>query len=221
MATPSGTTRKRATPASSSTTTEVNPRLELAKSILGVTQKIEALEKAAEGLKSYTKDTLVNLDMQIQAKNEDLNRLNEEHEHAKKRGKTETELFLQEFRYDGAKKIIAERHEIPVSSSEFEQMKATLTRLNAERDKEVEAAVKAEKERSRASLEQALKMQELSHKAATADLSATTNQQLKEIESLKQTIANLKEEVGAQRKLTEAVANASRQAPITLTTNGK
>ena len=218
----STTTRKRATPASTSTGSDnSNPRLELAKAINAITQKMDGFEKAAEALKAHTKDTLVDFDMQIQAKNEELNRLTEEMEHAKKRGKTETELFLQEFRYEGAKKIVGDRHETPVPVTEYEQMKQTIARLTADRDKEIEAATKAEKDRSRSALEQALKMQELSHKAQTADLTATTNQQLKEIESLKQTIANLKEEVGAQRKLTEAVANASRQAPITLTTNGK
>lgn len=223
MASTTTTTRKRATPSASSSASaqEANPRLELAKAINAITQKMEGFEKAAEALKAHTKDTLVDFDMQIQAKNEDLNRLTEEMEHAKKRGKTETELFLQEFRYEGAKKIIAERHETTVPTVEYEQMKATIAKLTAERDKEIEAATKAERDRSKAAMEQALKMQELSHKAQSADLTATTSQQIKEIESLKQTIANLKDEVGAQRKLTEAVAMASRQAPITLTTTGK
>jgi hypothetical protein len=217
--------RKRTTASATSSgtpdITTANPRLELAKAINALSQKMEAFGKAAEGLASFTKDTLVEFDLQIQAKNEDLARLAEENDHTQKRLKTETTLFLAEFRYDGAKKVLSERNETPVPIADYEQMKATLTRLTAEREKDVENAVKVEKERARASLEAAVQMRELNHKAQTAELTATTNQQVKEIDSLKQTIANLKEEVAQQRKLTEAVANAGRQAPITLQTNGK
>ncbi len=171
------TARKRTTASStsggnSSDITNANPRLELAKAINALSQKMEAFGKAAEGLASFTKDTLVEFDLQIQAKNEDLARLAEENDHTQKRLKTETTLFLAEFRYDGAKKVLSERNEMPVSVADYEQMKATLTRLTAEREKDVESAVKHEKERARAALESAVQMRELNHKAQTAELTA-------------------------------------------------
>lgn len=219
--TASATTRKRA-PAATSTSANAdvsNPRLELARAVNGLSQKMEAFGKTAEQLANFTKDSLVEFDMQIQAKSEELNRLQEETEHTQKRMKTETNLFLAEYRYEGAKKILAERGEVPISSAELSELRANLQRLSAERDKEIEAAIKTEKARSEAALHSAVAMRDLTHKAGTAELQATTNQQIKEITSLNQTIANLKEEVAQQRKLTEAVANAGRPAPFTLNTN--
>lgn len=214
-------TRKRVASSAPESTTTSNPRLELAKAINGLSQKMEAFGKAAEGLASFTKETLVEFDLEIQAKNEDLARLAEETEHARKRNKTETELFLAEHRYNGAVEILAARQEVPISLSDLNQMKANLTRLTSEREKEIQEIIAREKKSSEASLHSAVAMSDLKNKATTADLTATTNQQIKEIVSLKETIANLKDEVAAQRKLTESVANAGRQAPITLQTNGK
>lgn len=218
--------RKRPSPVANSSCSvgadsTAHPRLELAKAIHALTQKMDGFDKAAEALTAFTKDTLVEFDLQIEAKNEELARLSQENEHTQKRLKTETSLFLAEFRYEGAKKILAERGEVAVPVADHETMKASLARLTAERDKDLEAATAAEKARGRAALESAVQMRELNHKAQTAELSATTNQQIKEIDSLKRTIDNLKDEVAQQRKLTEAVANAGRQAPITLQTNGK
>lgn len=218
------TTRKRATPAATTAVNpdgSANPRLELARAVNGLSQKMEAFSKTAEQLAAFTKDSLVEFDMQIQAKSEELNRLQEETEHTQKRMKTETNLFLAEYRYDGAKKILAERGEVPIASQELTELRSNVQRLSSERDKEIEAAIKTEKARSEAALHSAVSMRDLTHKATTAELSATCNQQVKEIASLAQTIANLKEEVAQQRKLTEAVANAGRQGPITLNTNGK
>ncbi len=200
---------------------EVNPRLELAKSIHALTQKMDAFNKAQESLTAFTKDHLVEFDMQIEAKKEDLKRLTEEHEHSRKRGRTETDLFLQEYNYTGAKKILSERGEVPISSAELETMKANLTRLTQEREKDIDETIKREKQRNESAMSAALSMKDLKHAAETAQLTATKDQQVREITSLNQTIMNLKEEVAQQRKLTEAVANAGRQAPITLSTAGK
>lgn len=221
----STTSRKRAPATTTTTSTNadgtVNPRLELARAVNGLSQKMEAFTKTTEQLAAFTKDSLVEFDMQIQAKNEELNRLQEENEHTMKRLKTETNLFLAEYRYDGAKKILAERGEVPISSQELADLRANVQRLTSERDKDIEAVVKTEKARAEASLQAQLSNKDLTHRAATAELTATTNQQVKEITSLKETIANLKSEVAEQRKLTESVANAGRQGPITLNTNGK
>lgn len=222
-------TKKRTAPATSSSSSSTSTstvsasagdgsRLELTKAIHLLSQRMEGFDRAAESLAAFSKDALVELDMQIEAKSEELARRAEENEHAHKRMRTETTLFLAEFRYEGACAILAERGEMPVPIAEHEQAKASLLRLTAERERDLEVAVKSEKDRGRAALEAAVQMRELNHKAQTAELAATTNQQIKEIGSLNQTIANLKEEVAQQRKLTEAVANAGRPAPITLQT---
>jgi hypothetical protein len=213
------TTTKRASTAESRLVTS-NPRLEFAKSINGLSQKMEAFVKAAENLGTL-KDTLVDLDLQIQSKTEELNRLTEDNEHTKKRLQTETTLYLSEFRYDGAKEILGKRNEVPISTSELEQMKTNLQKLTIDREKEISEIVKKEKQRAEKSIAAATSMQDLRQKALTAELTATTHQQVKEIDNLNQTIDSLKQEIAAQRKLTEAVANAGRQGPITLRTDGK
>jgi negative regulator of replication initiation len=117
--------------------------------------------------------------------------------------------------------ILAARDEEAISRSDLALMKANLARLTSEREKEMEEVIAKQKKHGEAALHSAVSMSNLNHKAETAELNAITNQQVKEIQSLNQTIANLKDEVAAQRKLTESVANAGRQAPITLQTNGK
>jgi HAMP domain-containing protein len=182
---------------------------------------MDGFEKAAEALTQYTKDTLVQFDLEIEAKKEELNRLNEEYQHSLTKLKTETDLTLAAYRYEGARKILSERNEVPISADELSALRANVARLTSERDKEVQNAIKNERDRADNEMKSAVSMRDLNHKAQTAELTATCNQQLKEIESLKNTIANLKDEVAQQRKLTEAVANAGRAAPVTVQTTGK
>ena len=61
----------------------------------------------------------------------------------------------------------------------------------------------------------AIRTKELEHKAEVAELSAQVKQKTLEIESLHKEIDNLRSEVASQRKLTQAVAEASKAPPIT------
>lgn len=200
---------------------ETNPRLELAKAIHTLTQKMEAFTKGAEGLASFTKDHLVEFDIQLEAKRSELEALALQYEQAKKRGRTEIDLYLAEERYEGAKKILVDRDEVPVATSELDKMRTNLKTLAETREKELADAIAKKKASHDKAQAAALNMQRLKHEADTALLSAQKDQQAREIAALNTTIANLKDEVAQQRKLTEAVANAARSGPITVSTAGK
>ena len=191
-----------------------NPRLEMAKAINNFCVKVESLDKAYEQIKNVTKDTLTEFDLEIEAKKQEIERLTEEDAHSRKRLKTETDLFIAEYRYDAAKKILAERDEVAIPEQVLNEMKDRLSKLTTERDAQVEAAVAAERQRGEAALKAATNNAKLTHRAETAVLEATNQQQTKEIESLQRTIESLKNEVAEQRNLTAKIADAGRAAPI-------
>ena len=63
---------------------------------------------------------------------------------------------------------------------------------------------------SRKEVEARIKMKELEFEAKNATMKATIEQQVKEIQHLKETITTLKEEISQQRSLTKSVAEASQ-----------
>jgi hypothetical protein len=124
-----------------------------------------------------------------------------------------------EYKYKGACYILKEHGEEPISMHKLKNMKSELEELMKDRAEEIEAIKKKERESAEMSKNMAIRNQDLSHKAETAELNATVNQQKKEIQTLQNTIDNLRSELAEQRKLTKEVAEAGRQAPITVTSN--
>uniref|UniRef100_A0A6C0BPH2 Uncharacterized protein n=1 Tax=viral metagenome TaxID=1070528 RepID=A0A6C0BPH2_9ZZZZ len=199
---------------STSTTSTDNPRLELAKALNQFATKVDALEKAYEGIKTVTKDTLTEFDLEIEAKKQELDRLEEQDSHDRKRRKTEADLEIAEHRYNSAVKILEERNEVSIPSTVLEEMKQRLQTLTSQRESEMEKLATAEKAKAKKALDAAISNCQLKQKAETAVLEATNQTQLKEIESLKGQIESLKNEVAEQRNLTARVAESTRNISV-------
>lgn len=197
-----------------SATSTDNPRLELAKALNLFGAKVDALTKAFDGIQTVTKETLVEFDLEIEAKKQEIDRMEEQDQHDKKRRKTEADLELAEYCYDAAIRIIDGRGEVAIPAAVLKEMKDRLAKMTAEREAELTNAIAAEKASGQAALKIAVTHAKLTHKAETAVLEATNSTQTKEIEALKGTIANLHQEVAEQRKLTARIAEAGRAAPI-------
>lgn len=208
--------RKRTTSTSTSGTdsAQANPRLEMAKALNAYCAKQEALEKAYEAIRAVTKDTLTEFDLEIEAKKQEIERLGEDDLHLRKRLKTETDLYIAEYRYEAATKILEDRGEVPIPTAVLKEMKERLASLSTKREEELQQAVDAEKAKGIAALKSAVDNCNLQQKAQTAVLEATNAQQTREIESLRRTISEQKNEIAEQRKLTAQIADSLRAAPI-------
>lgn len=207
--------RKATTSTSTSASEPKNPRLEFARAINSLSDKQEAFVKAISALEQFKKDELVKFDLEIDAKQEELKRLEEEYKHKLKNKQIETDQLINEYQYTAALNILKERNEVPVGSSELDKLKEELNHLRSDMSKKIQEAVELEKAEGKRAIAAATSNATLNHKAETAVLTATVEQQKKEISTLQSTIDNLKEEVAAQRALTKEVAMASKAAPIT------
>ena len=199
---------------SSTTSSTDNPRLEMAKAVNLFCSKIDALEKAYECIKGVTKETLTEFDLEIEAKKQEMDRLEEQDVYDRKRRKTEADLDLAEYRYEAAIKILDDRGEVAIPAKVLKEMQERLSKTTADSEAEMSKAIATEKALARAALENAVSRANLTNKADTAVLEATNATQLKEIETLKSNVKNLQNEIAEQRKLTAQIAEAGRPAPI-------
>jgi hypothetical protein len=206
------------TPAKKTTNTiKKSERLQLATAISNITAKQDAFIKAVEAMEYFKGETLTELDLEIASKKIELDNLADDYKKQIKDGQIETDQYLAEHKYDGAVNILKEINEVPIKSSELQKMRDTLTTLSQERDQEITDLKKKERDRGDKAMHAALNNMTLKHKAEIAELTASVNQQKKEIITLEATIKNLQNELAEQRKLTKDVAEAGRQAPITVT----
>lgn len=192
-----------------------NPKLLFAKAINSLATKQEAFVKAVEAMEELKKDELTKYDLEIEAKQDELDKLEEQYKHKLKNKQIETDQQIAEYQYEQAIKILKERDELPVGTAEFKRMKEELNHLRGDIDKRVSDAISIEKSESKRTLQAAINNATLTHKADTAVLTATVDQLKKQIETLENANEKLNGEIKAQRELTEAVANAGRAAPIT------
>lgn len=202
---------------STASTREVreNPKLLLSKAINALVAKQDGFEKAIEAIKTLQKDEIVKYDLEIEAKQEELSGLEEQYKHKLKNKQIETDQLLSEYKYEGATKILEEKGEMPINKSIHIKMQEELSSLKSDVNKQIQEAVAHEQHEAKRSMSAAISSCDLKHKAETAVLQATVDQQKKEISTLEKANTKLNEEIAAQRELTKQVAQAARAAPIT------
>ena len=123
-------------------------------------------------------------------------------------------MNFKEYQYEAALKVLGEKGEIPIKTSELKSLKDELHELKTNLEDKLEKAIKAEKVSSQQALHAALKNSELTHKAETAGILAISKQKEQEVVVLQSTIDNLKQEISAQRELTKSVAEAGKAGAI-------
>lgn len=186
-------------------------RLELAKAISNLTTKEDAFMKAVDALQNFKEDGLKRLELDMESRKLDLEELKQNIEHIKKNGQIEVDQFIKEYKYDGARKILDDRDEIPIEMDELTRMNDELKKLKMDRSEEMDDIKNKQKDKAKKALTCALNNSELKHKAEIAELKAQNNMSKHEITTLQKTIENLRDEIAEQRKLTKEVAEASRQ----------
>lgn len=191
-------------------------RLELAQAISSLVTKQDAFNKAVKAMEDFSNDKLHDLDLQIESKQAELSKLDDEFNKIQKDREIEINQYLAEYKYKGAVDLIKERDEETIKTIDLQKLKKELDLLKATDKKELESAIRDEKLKGEQALKSALHNKEMTHKAETAELQATSKHQLKEIENLNNTIENLRDEIASQRKLTKDVADACKQGSITV-----
>lgn len=167
-----------------------------------------------EALKGYEDDIFKNLDLQIDTKQQELTELTKEYENKETDLKISTNQAYREHAYNKALEVLEEHEEIAISEDKYEGMKEELVELRDKLEAEVEKAIAMEKQKGTVALKAAVANCELQHKAEVAEIRATSMQKEGQVEMLMQTIDSMKEEIAEQRKLTQAVAEASKQGAI-------
>lgn len=120
----------------------------------------------------------------------------------------EVERKLKDREYDLAIGIVESHNKTIVDNDEYDDMDEQIKTADERFEKlktELEAGHKKE-------LHSALNTMKLQHQVDTSNMKATIEQQNKEISRLEDTINTLKQEIQAQRKLTESVAQAGQKS---------
>ena len=191
-----------------------NGNLELTRSIQKIIKTQKDFMESVSSLSGYTEDTLNDLVLQIESKQNEIENLKEEYDNRRKSYDIETNLYYAEHKYLGALNFLRDRKEVAINEKDLDDMKNKIIHLSKNQDEELKKAIDAEKSLANKSLHASLQNLELKHKADIAELNANVKQQTNEIKNLHSTIANLKEEISAQRELTKEVAIASKQGGV-------
>ena len=202
----------------SSTTVRVNnsdsDRLQLAQAINNLVVRGETFAAALDELSNFSKERLVELDLKIEAKKSEYQDLTNKLENQYKDTEIKLRQALQDTKLVAAKEVLTTLDMIPITNSEYSNLTLELSVLKSQYKLDIEKAIKEEQDKAKSTLQQVLTNKELAHAAEIATLKATTDQQVKEINVLKETIKNLKEEIAEQRTLTKEVAIAGSKGAI-------
>ena len=199
------------TTASAAAGTPISERLELAKAISNVSNKVDGFIAATESFKNFTKEALVKLDLDIDSKRLELADLQKQIEHKIVNGRIDIDVALREYKREGAVAMLKEMNETVISDKELQSLRRELEELRGNYDAAVTTIKKEEAEKREKAIGQATKNMELQHKATNATILALSEQREREIGNLKSTITDLRNEISAQRELTRSVAEAGRQ----------
>jgi hypothetical protein len=209
---------KKSSSAASTSTVKVNSsdsdRLQLAQAINNLVCRGESFVLALEGLSNFSKERIIDLDLKIEAKKQEYQDLNLNLENQFKDNEIKLKQNLQENKLLAVKEVLDTLNMRYVTNVEFEGLTKELTELKSKYNSDIQKVIKDEQEKAGVNLKQVLTTKELSHSAEIASLKAQTEQQVKEIAVLKETIKNLKEEIMEQRILTKEVAIAGSKSQI-------
>ena len=200
------------------TTVKVNhsdsDRLQLAQAINNLVVRGETFTSALTELSNFSKERLVELDLKIEAKKAEFQDLTNQLENQYKDTEIKLRQSLQDTKLVAAKEVLTSLDMTTITNMEYSNLTNELSTLKSQYKSDIEKTIKEEQEKAQSNLKQVLTNKELAHAAEIATLKATTDQQVKEIGVLKETIKNLKEEIAEQRTLTKEVAIASSKGAI-------
>lgn len=200
--------KKRSSKAMSSS--ENDDMLNLTKAVISLKKTQETFMKSVDSMDQMLKNHFEDLDLRIKSKERECQELQEQVERAKKSAKIDIDQDVRAHGYEAAKRLLAERKEVPIVADELKKLQDDLRSARTELAKTVEEAVKAANDKAARHLGHELKTRELEYAAKSANTDAALKQKDSEINVLKTTIADLRSEIEKQRTLTSEVASSLR-----------
>lgn len=194
--------------------TSDSDRLQLAQAINNLVCRGDSFISALENLTNFSKERVIELDLKIEAKKQEYQDLTLKLENQYKDIEIKLKQNLQENKLVAVRDILETLNMMCIPNVEYETLNKELSKLKAEFNISIEKAIKEEKDKADYHLKQTLATKELSHQAEIATLKAQNEQKVKEIDVLKETIKNLKDEIMEQRILTKEVAIAGSKGSI-------
>jgi uncharacterized protein (DUF342 family) len=189
-------------------------RKELTKNIENLASKQDAFLKAVAALETFKKESLVDLDTDIELKKNELSELAKKYENEVIDGKTSVDQRIKKYEYDAAVAIIEKQGEIPCFKEDIEAYKTTIAELKAKQDSELKGAVDSERKTAESRLRAVIENTNLKTLAEHAQLSAKVTQLESQVSVSNGVISNLQNELKCQRELTKDVAIAGKQGAI-------
>jgi hypothetical protein len=139
-----------------------------------------------------------------------------------KNSQIETKQKLAEYKLKACEDLAKENGMVLIKSDDLVGLQQNVTKTNGELDtlkkaydKDMDKIRSEEKAKYTAQLDNEKKILQLNSNLTNAEMKAQVDQQVKEIQVLKQQIESLKHELAEQRLLTKEVAQASAKAQIT------
>jgi len=188
----------------------VSERLELTKAINNLSKCQTSFAEAVKTIEALNEETLTQLDLAINDKKNELDKLTGYFDIEKKNLQIALDQEIKQYGYDKAVEIVGAQDQTVIDNEILEQLQAS-SEANTDAIKE---AVKEESDKGKIALASLKKHMELESKATMADLNAQVKQKEAECKNLYETINTLKEEIREQRQLTKQVAEASSKSQI-------
>lgn len=203
------------------TKTSGDSNLALTKALQNIVKQQTAFEAAVEKCKELISEDLNDIETRFEAKRKELSDLDTKFSYDEQNRKADLDLRVKEYGYTAAKQLLEERGEVAVSKDLYESLQRDLAELRQSKADEIKQAVADEHARSAQQTEMIKRTLELQKAAEVAKVEAQLETQVNQIELLKDTIKDLKNDLDEQRKLTKDVANASaNKQPVYLPSNG-
>lgn len=197
--------------------TSDSERLQLTNAINNLMTRGDSFVKALEELQEFNKETLTNLDIKIDVKKKEYQDMCISLENDFTNLKIKLQQDLNEFKVVACKEILSGVGMIAVDEKEYDKINNDYQGILSTMEEKISNEIHQEKVKHQDQLNIALNTKDLQHKAETATYKSQIEQQTKEIQVLKDTITNLKQEIAAQRELTKEVAQAGAKGSITQT----
>jgi len=193
---------------------DVSERKLLADAVNNISKSQVSFATAVDVLQTLNSSAIGDLDRAIAVKRQELQDVSDELDRKVKNGQLDKDQQIKEYGRRAALEILKQTGEVAVREDEYTALQTQLGSLQRKDQAEKDALAAQIKEKHNRKMQAALKAQELGFKATDAETKAVSQQQTREIESLKQQIVTLSGELRAQRELTQKVAEASRPQAV-------
>jgi hypothetical protein len=201
--------KKRKRARTSASTSDENPKLQLAQAINAIKKNQESFKKSVDSWTTVNDDIFTNLELKLQAKTKELEQLEVDYTNKKRQKKIEIDAEVRESGYAAVQKILEDRKEVAVPIEKWNALNKNYEELKSSHTKNLQDAVSEERARNEKDMKALKKQSDLEHATIMAQSNAKIDQQAQQLKVLEATIQSLKQDIDAQRNLTREIAVAA------------